>query len=127
MRTRWQGCLALGILALSAGTARADEGLWTFDRFPSDKVGAVYGFAPDAAWLEHLRLGSVGLDSGCSAGVVSAQGLIQTSYHCVQDCIRNLSRPGFDPNLEPVIAATIAEERTCPGLHADIATSISDV
>ena len=115
------------LLALSISAARGDEGLWTFDKFPAEKVRAAYGFAPDAAWLKRVMGGSVLLDSGCSGGLVSAEGLVQTSYHCVQDCIHSLSAPGFDPNLDAMIVRAAAEERTCPGLHADIATLISDV
>jgi hypothetical protein len=113
--------------AMSEGSAFGDEGLWTYDKFPSEKVQASYGFAPDSAWLDRLRLGSVRLDSGCSAGLVSSQGLILTVHHCVEDCILGSSTPGFDPNLDPMMAATVVEERTCPGLNADIVTSISDV
>jgi hypothetical protein len=119
--------LVVGVALFSGGSARGDEGLWTYDKFPSKRVQASYGFAPDAAWLERLRLGSVGLDTGCSAALVSVQGLVQTNHHCVKDCVHNLSSPGFDPSLEPMIAATMAEERACPGLHADIVSSIVDV
>ena len=119
--------IALAVAAMSAGLAHGDEGLWTYDKFPSAKVEAAYGFGPDAAWLERMRLGSVGLDSGCSAGLVSGQGLVMTAHHCVADCILSLSDPGFDPHLDPMIAAAPAEEQTCPGLNADIVTSISDV
>src|SRR5690242_15002714 len=113
-------------VALSFAATRAEEGLWTFDKFPAEKVRKGYGFAPDSAWLNRVRGGSVRLDSGCSASLVGAEGLVQTSYHCVEDCIHSLSAPGFDPDRDPMIAATTAEERTCPGLHADIVTAISD-
>ena len=33
---------------LAPALAAADEGLWTFDRFPSAQVQQRYGFAPDA-------------------------------------------------------------------------------
>ena len=42
--------IALCALVLAAA-ARADEGMWTFDNFPSRKVAAKYHFSPDAAWL----------------------------------------------------------------------------
>src|SRR5260221_13612269 len=114
-------------LVLSAGTAAADEGLWTFDKFPAEKVRAAYGFAPDSDWLTRARDGTVVLDSGCSGGLVSAEGLVQTSYHCVGGCIHSLSAPGFDPDRDPLIAAATAEDRTYPGVRADIVTAISDV
>src|SRR5258708_11721927 len=40
--------------------ARADEGMWTYDNFPSKKVRQRYRFAPDAQWLAEAQLSSVG-------------------------------------------------------------------
>jgi hypothetical protein len=34
-------------LALPLAAARADEGMWTFDAFPTAKFKAAYGWAPD--------------------------------------------------------------------------------
>ena len=110
----------------AASAAHADEGLWTFDNFPAEKVRQAYGFAPDAAWLDHVRLASVRLP-GCSAGIVSRHGLVATNHHCVLDCIKDLSAPGQDLNMTPVLAATQADERQCPGLEAEIVVAISDV
>jgi hypothetical protein len=43
-------CGALALSALCALTAvRADEGMWTYDHFPADKMRAAYGWALDAA------------------------------------------------------------------------------
>ena len=64
---------------------------------------------------------------GCSAGIVSRHGLVLTNHHCVLDCIRDLSAPGQDLNMTPVLAATAADERQCPGLEAEIVVAISDV
>src|SRR4051812_16091509 len=109
---------------LNAGLA--DEGLWTFDNFPAERLRAAYGFAPDAAWLDHARLASVRLP-GCSAGIVSRHGLVQTNHHCVLDCIQDLSAAGQDINMTPVLAAKMADERQCPGLEAETVVEISDV
>src|SRR5581483_7254024 len=84
------------LAALAAGTALAgaacaDEGMWTFDNFPSAKVKAEYGVDVDAAWLRNVQLSAVRLSSGCSASVVSGQGLVLTNHHCVRDCAQNLS------------------------------------
>ena len=48
----------LPALALALA-ARADEGMWTFDNFPSKKVQQKYGFNPDAKWLQE-RLKQLG-------------------------------------------------------------------
>lgn len=128
MKMVYRGALALPwALALLAGAVRADEGMWTFDGFPSDRVAAAYGFAPDQAWLDHLRLASGRLSSGCSAGIVSAEGLIQTNHHCMLDCIQQNTPPGGDPLTTPVVAATREDERLCPGLTFEVLTAVSDV
>ena len=48
------------VLTLVRNGAHADEGMWTLDAFPSDRVGKLYGFAPDQAWLDHVRLSRCG-------------------------------------------------------------------
>lgn len=75
--------LAVSLL-LAAAPAVADEGMWTFDNFPSQKVQEAYGFAPDQAWLDHVRLSSARLAGGCSASFVSSQGLVLTNHHCAR-------------------------------------------
>ncbi|HEY4770982.1 MAG TPA: S46 family peptidase, partial [Myxococcales bacterium] len=59
----------LSTLALALA-ARADEGMWTFDNFPSKKVQQKHGFAPDARWLQEAQLSSVRLAGGCSGSFV---------------------------------------------------------
>src|ERR1700694_1353778 len=60
------------VLVLAAPAAlRADEGMWTYDNFPKDKVKQSYGFSPTAAWLESARLPSVRRGGGGRGGVCS--------------------------------------------------------
>ena len=64
---------SLLVIAVSvASPAFADAGMWTFDNFPTAKMRAAYGWAPDAAWLERAQLGSIRLTLGCSASLVSS-------------------------------------------------------
>ena len=53
--------LALVSLGATCVPAHADEGMWTFDNFPAEKVANAYGFRPDQKWLDHVRLSSVRL------------------------------------------------------------------
>ena len=124
MKSSFAACL-VG-LCTAAQAVHADEGLWTFDNFPTEKVRQAYGFAPGAAWLDHVRLASVRLP-GCSAGIVSRHGLVATNHHCVLDCIKDLSAPGQDLNMTPVLAVGMADERQCPGLEAEVVVAITDV
>src|SRR5438067_11031686 len=81
---------ALSVLVL-AFAARGDEGMWTFDNFPSKKVKQKYGFAPDAQWLQEAQLASVRLAGGCSGSFVSPEGLVMTINHFSHSCIEKLS------------------------------------
>ena len=64
--------LAALLLAVAIAPGRADEGMWTPNNFPADKVATTYGFRPDQGWLDHVRLASLRLARGCSASFVSA-------------------------------------------------------
>src|SRR6516165_3781739 len=74
--------------------ARADEGMWLLNEFPSEKVEKLYGFKPSQAWLDKVRLSAVRLAQGCSAAFVSPHGLVQTNHHCAEHCIEQLSSAG---------------------------------
>ena len=65
---------ALAAFAIFASVAQADEGMWTYDNFPSAAVNAKYGTHIDQAWLDRVREASVRLSSGCSASIVTGEG-----------------------------------------------------
>ena len=98
-------------LCFGVQAVHADEGMWTFDNFPSSKVQARYGFAPDAAWLDHVRSSAVRLTSGCSASVVSKDGLVLTNHHCVVACAQTLSTAERDHVTQGFLTHARSEER----------------
>ncbi|MGB8886658.1 MAG: S46 family peptidase [Candidatus Korobacteraceae bacterium] len=104
----------------------ADEGMWLFNAFPKDKVQAKYGFAPDQAWLDHVRLSSARAPNG-SSSFVSPDGLIFTNHHIAQECIHDLSTSGKDYMKSGFYAATRAEEAKCPGMEFLVLESIEDI
>jgi hypothetical protein len=104
----------------------ADEGMWLFNAFPKDKVKAEYGFAPDQAWLDHVRLSSARAPNG-SSSFVSPDGLIFTNHHIAQGCIHDLSTNGKDYMKTGFYAATHAEEAKCPGMEFVVLENIEDV
>jgi hypothetical protein len=113
------------VLAGAPG-ARAEEGMWTFDNFPIARANQTLGTSIDQAWLDRVRLSSVRF-GGCSAGIVSADGLVLTNNHCVATCVANLSTPtvnyaetGFTPRRRD-------DEVKCPGGIAEVLQSITDV
>jgi hypothetical protein len=107
--------------------ARADEGLWTFDNFPSAKVEQAYGVKIDKAWLDHLQAATVRLTTGCSGSVVSKAGLVLTNHHCVVECVQALSSAASDHMKNGFLTASRAEERKCPGMQAEILVSVTDI
>jgi hypothetical protein len=119
--------LALFGLALAAGAARADEGMWLPNDFPADKVQAAYGFKPDAAWLDHARLSAIRLAGGCSASLVSPNGLVATNHHCVRECLTQISRKGEDTSATGYLAASPAEEKRCTAIEANRLIDVTTV
>jgi hypothetical protein len=117
--------VASWFLALAAN-ARAEEGMWTFDNLPTARMEQSLGVKLDRAWLDHLRLASVRLTSGCSAALVSREGLALTNQHCVLACAQNLSTPGHDFVGDGFLTDSRAEERLCPGLQAEVLVAIAD-
>ena len=95
--TRKQLLLIAWALAFIVPNSQADEGMWTYNQFPANKVAAAYGFAPDAEWLLKLQLASVRIAGGCSASIVSRraghdQPSLRPRVH--SECV-GLTKKGF--------------------------------
>jgi len=110
-----------------AALAHADEGMWTFNNFPSATVAKKYGFGPSQQWLDHVRLASLRIAGGCSASFISPHGLVMTNYHCVVDCVKALSTAQENFVQTGFITHNAADERKCPDFELDQLTKISDV
>src|SRR3989441_2792899 len=118
----------LALLSVAfALTARADEGMWTFDNFPAKKVRQKYGFSPDAQWLQQAQLASVRLAGGCSGSFVSPEGLVMTNHHCSHSCIEQLSTKEKDFVAEGFYAPTLEKEVKCPEIELNELIQIGDV
>ena len=122
------GLFATAAFALSLpGIASADEGMWTFDNFPAERMKAAYGWAPDQAWLDRTRAGAVRLTGGCSASFVSPDGLILTNHHCIVTCLSDNSTAQDDLVANGFVSANRTAERKCAGQQAEVVTGITDV
>lgn len=111
----------------SAQFLHAEEGMWTFDNFPSQTVGEKYGFTPSQAWLDHVRLSSLRIAGGCSASFVSPQGLVMTNHHCAVECLEQLSSKEHNLAENGFSASSLAEEKKCPDFELDQLVEIRDV
>jgi hypothetical protein len=123
--TLFAGVLLLCLVIAQA--AQADEGMWTFDNFPSKTVGTKYGFTPSREWLDHVRLSSLRIAGGCSASFISPQGLVMTNHHCVVECVEELSTAQQNLEENGFFAKTPADEKKCPDFELDQLVEIRDV
>jgi len=123
---------AIIIGLLGPSTAGADEGQWLPSQLPR---------------LDEERLKRMGLQipvdrlsgpegllraavnySGCSAGFVSAEGLVATNHHCAYPAIQALSTPKEDLLHQGFLARSRAEERPAKGRgEIDVVVEVTDV
>ena len=115
------------VLSATLAPAQAEEGMWTFNNFPAEKVENAYGFRPDQAWLDHVRLSSLRLARGCSGSFVSARGLVQTNHHCARDCIEQLSTASTDLVANGFYAREEKDEVKCPDVEVNQLIDITTV
>ncbi len=123
---RFVACLIV-LATFTVASPRAEEGMWTFDHFPSKAVAQKYGFAPTQAWLDHVRSASLRIAGGCSASFVSPQGLVMTNHHCVVQCVEQLSTPQQNLVENGFSAKALGDEKQCPAFELDQLVGIRDV
>ncbi|MEP6885530.1 MAG: S46 family peptidase [Gammaproteobacteria bacterium] len=116
----------LVLACLTALPAVADEGMWTFDNFPSSAIKQSYGANITPAWLDHVRLSTIRL-SNCTASFVSPEGLILTNHHCVETCLAELSSKEDSLVQTGFAAATRRAELRCPSQLADVLVGTENV
>jgi hypothetical protein len=122
----WKLLVAALLAAPMLQTAHADEGMWTFDNFPSAKVKQLYGVNITPAWLDKVRLATVRL-SNCTASFVSPDGLILTNHHCAVQCLSQLSTPQQDRIALGYATANRSEEPRCATQIADVLVAMEDI
>jgi hypothetical protein len=106
--------------------AHADEGMWTFDNFPSDAVRQTYGVEITSAWLDRVRLSTIRL-ANCTASFVSPEGLFLTNHHCIEECLAELSSKQSSVLERGFMAAARRDEQSCPTQHADVLVGTENV
>src|SRR6266481_2886531 len=105
---------AIAALIFTFLPAAADEGMWTFDRFPSARVEQTYGVKIGQPWLDRVQAASVRFSNGCSGSLVSPDGLVVSAHHCSAACIQGVSTPSMDYMRDGFVASGREDERKCP-------------
>jgi hypothetical protein len=119
--------IAVAALALASSPAFADEGMWTFDNFPSAAVKAKYGVNIDQKWLAKVQDGAARFGGGCSSSIISPDGLVLTNHHCVRSCVQLNSTASADYIKDGFMPATREDEKLCPGVAVEVLKDITDV
>ena len=119
-----------GLLLLAACSASlsamANEGMWTFENFPTAAVRQSFGANITPAWLDHVRLSTLRL-TNCTASFVSREGLILTNHHCIESCLAELSSKEQSLVELGFQASARKEEQRCPAQHADVLVGTENI
>lgn len=126
-----RSCLSTVLALLATGSVLAQDELglgkmWTFERPPLAYLQREYGFQPDEAWWNRMRLASLRFGRGCSASFVSPQGLILTNHHCARDAIAQVQGE-YDWVRDGFVAGELADEVRLPGLTVQQLVRMRDV
>ncbi len=120
--------IALAVVLLAfTGHSTADEGMWTIDNFPSDRVEEKYDVRIDDAWLRAAQLATTRLENGCTGSFASPDGLVLTNNHCLWGCIRNLSSAERNLSDKGFMASAREQELRCPGQSISVLVDLEDV
>ena len=97
----------------------AEEGIWTFDNPPTQRLSDTYQFTPTQEWLDHVRLSSVRFNSGGSGSFVSENGLVLTNHHVARGTLQKISTLSQNYVENGFYAPTLDDEVKCPDQNAE--------
>ena len=105
----------------------ADEGMWTVDNFPADKVQAAYGVEISNDWLNDVTSATVRIEGGCTGSFVSPNGLVLTNRHCVWNCLSENSSEENNIWEKGFVAPQPGAEKTCQSEQISVLVGITDI
>ena len=125
--------LTFAIIFVLTSISRADEGMWIPALLQKNEAEMqAMGMkitADDIYSINHssMKDAVVLFGGGCTAEIVSDQGLLLTNHHCGFDWIQKHSTVEHDYLTDGFWAMTLEEELPCPGLTAIMLKNMVDV
>jgi len=128
------GIIFISVLILSVGTLRADEGMWMLSLIQKLNIKKMsdMGFkisAKDIYDINHSSLKDAVLHfgGGCTAEIISKDGLVLTNHHCGYGSIQKLSTVDHDYLQNGYWAMNRNEELPSKGLTVTFLDRFEDV
>lgn len=121
------------VLAFLSFTSNATEGMWIpslIDMFYSDMKTYGLNLTPEQVYSTNnssLKDAVIQFNGGCTAELVSDQGLILTNHHCGFDAIQKHSSLDHDYLKNGFWSKSFEEELACPWMHVTFVKRIDDV
>ena len=125
--------LAIITVIIFGGILRADEGMWIpalLQRNEAEMQAMGMKITADDIYsINHssMKDAVVLFDGGCTAEIVSDQGLLLTNHHCGFDWIQKHSTVENDYLTDGFWAMTLEDEIPCPGLEVIMLRKMVDV
>ena len=134
MNIKKTGLLFLSILILSAYSLRADEGMWMLPLIQklNSKEMSHIGFKLSASDIYDINKSSLKdavliFGGGCTAEIISKDGLVLTNHHCGYGAIQKLSAVDHDYLQTGFWAKNREEELPAKGLTVTFLDRFEDV
>jgi Peptidase S46 len=114
------------VLCLSQ-TVFGDEGMWLFNKPPTEYLKKHYNFEPTAKWLDHVQKSSVRFNTGGSGSFVSPDGLVMTNHHVGAATLQKISDEKHNYIRDGFHAHNLSEEIKSFDLEINVLMDIKDV
>jgi len=134
MNIKKAGLICLSVLILSVNSLRADEGMWMLPLIQklNSKEMSKMGFKLSAKDIYDINKSSLKdavlqFGGGCTAEIISKDGLVLTNHHCGYGSIQKLSTVDHDYLLNGFWAMNRQEELPVKGLTVTFLDRFEDV